>query len=55
VIARRWAQVVEAVTDLAAALDSRVDTGATRAVELNAAAVAAHLAGLGLTVPGSDL
>jgi len=55
VIARRWAQVVEAVTDLAAALDSRVDTGATRAVELNAAAVAAHLGGLGLTVPGSDL
>lgn len=52
VLARRWAQVVEAVSDLAAALDSRVDTGATRAVELSAAALAAHLGALGLTVPG---
>lgn len=52
VLDRRWAQVIEAVTDLAAALDSRVDTGATRAVELNATALAAHLGSLGLTIPG---
>mgnify|MGYP000904797409 CR=1 FL=1 len=54
VLARRWAQIVEAVTDLAAALDSRVDTGATRAVELNATELAGHLGTLGLSIPGSQ-
>jgi phenol hydroxylase P1 protein len=52
VLATKWAQVVEAVTDVAAALDARVATGAVANVELNAAAVAAELGALGLTVPG---
>lgn len=52
VLAGRWAQVVEAVTDLAAAVDARVGTGAVMNVELNAAALAAQLGALGLTVPG---
>jgi phenol hydroxylase P1 protein len=50
VLSRRWAQVVEAVTDLAAA----VGTGAVTSVELNAAALAAKLGALGLTVPGGN-
>jgi phenol hydroxylase P1 protein len=54
VLSRRWAQVVEAVTDLAAAVDSRVGTGAVTSVELNAAALAAQLGALGLTVPGGN-
>jgi phenol hydroxylase P1 protein len=54
VLSRRWAQVVEAVTDLAAAVDSRVGTGAATSVELNAAALAAQLGALGLTVPGGN-
>jgi phenol hydroxylase P1 protein len=54
VLSRRWAQVVEAVTDLAAAVDSRVGTGAVTSVELNAAALAAKLGALGLTVPGGN-
>jgi phenol hydroxylase P1 protein len=52
VLARRWTQIVEAVTDVAVALDARVATGAVANVELNAAAVAADLGALGLTVPG---
>lgn len=52
VLARRWAQILAAVTDVAGALDKRVDTGAVKSVELNAAALAAELGALGLTVPG---
>ena len=52
VLARRWNQIVDAVTDFSAALDSRVDTGAAAATQANAAAVAARLGELGLTVPG---
>ena len=52
VLAKRWAQIVEAVTDVAAAIDARVDVGAVKSVEANAAAVAADLAAAGLTVPG---
>jgi phenol/toluene 2-monooxygenase (NADH) P1/A1 len=52
VISRRWAQIVEAVTDVAAAMDARVPTGAVTSVELNAAALAAGLGAMGLTVPG---
>ncbi len=52
VLDRRWSQIVEAVTDYSAALDSRVDTGAVAATSANAAAVAARLGELGLTVPG---
>lgn len=54
VLARRWGQIVEAVTDLAAAIDSRVDTGAARAVEASAASLADHLSTIGLTVPGGE-
>ncbi len=43
---------VEAVTDLAAAVDARVDVGAVANVEANAAALAAEFGALGLTVPG---
>lgn len=52
VLADKWAQIVEAVTDVAGAIDARADIGAVKAVEANAAAVAADLAALGLTVPG---
>ena len=52
VLAARWAQIVEAVTDLAAAVDARIDAGAVASVEHNAAAIAADLGALGLTVPG---
>jgi phenol/toluene 2-monooxygenase (NADH) P1/A1 len=52
VLERRWSQIVEAVGDFAAALDSRVDTGAVAAAETAAAAVATQLGELGLTVPG---
>jgi phenol hydroxylase P1 protein len=54
VLARRWAQVVEAVTDLAGAVDSRIGAGAVTAVELNSAALAAQLGAMGLTVPGGN-
>lgn len=52
VLAARWAQIVEAVTDVAAAIDARIDAGAVKSVEENAAAIAASLGELGLTVPG---
>jgi phenol hydroxylase P1 protein len=52
VLAARWVQIVEAVTDLAVAVDARIDAGAVASVELNAAAIAAELSALGLTVPG---
>ena len=52
VLAARWTQIVEAVTDVAAAVDARVDAGAVASVELHAAALAAELGALGLTVPG---
>ena len=54
VLADRWAQIVEAVSDVAAAVDARVDVGAGAAVTAIAAAVAADLAALGLTVPGGN-
>jgi phenol hydroxylase P1 protein len=52
VLARRWSQIVEAVSDVAAALDARVDTGAAAAAQAATSAVAAQLSELGLTVPG---
>jgi phenol hydroxylase P1 protein len=52
VLAERWGQVVEAVSDLAAAVDARVDVGATANVQASAAAVASSLTELGLTIPG---
>jgi phenol hydroxylase P1 protein len=52
VLAERWSQVVEAVTDVAASVDARVAAGAVAHVETTTAAVAASLAALGLTVPG---
>jgi len=52
VLATRWVQVVEAVTDVAAAVDARVATGAVANVEATATALAADLGALGLTVPG---
>lgn len=52
VLARRWVQIVEAVTDVAAAVDARVNAGAVAALEAQASAVAAELTALGLTVPG---
>ncbi len=52
VLATRWVQVLEAVTDVAAAVDARVATGSVAKVEATAAAVAAELGALGLTVPG---
>lgn len=52
VLADRWAQIVEAVVDLAAAVDARVSAGAVEAVEATATGVAAELRELGLTVPG---
>ena len=51
-IGRRWNQLVEAVIDIAAAVDARIDAGAVASVEANASAVAAELAAAGLTVPG---
>jgi phenol hydroxylase P1 protein len=51
VLAARWGQVVEAVSDLAAAVDAHVGVGAVDAARSNAAAVAAGLTALGLTVP----
>ena len=54
VLATRWAQIVEAVSDLAAAVDARIDAGASASVAASAAAVAADLAALGLTVPGGN-
>lgn len=52
VLARRWVQIVDAVRLVAAAVDSRVQTGAVQYLEANAAALAAELGALGLTVPG---
>lgn len=52
IIGRRWVQIVQAVTDVAVAIDARINVGAVANVEANAAAVAADLASLGLTVPG---
>ena len=54
VLAGHWAQIVEAVSDVAAALDARADTGAVASVQSNAAVVAAELGALGLTVPGGN-
>ena len=54
VLSTRWAQIVEAVSDLAAAVDARIDAGASASVAASAAAVAADLAALGLTVPGGN-
>ena len=51
VLASRWAQVVEAVSDLAAAVDVRVDAGAVDWVQSAAARLADDLAAIGLTVP----
>jgi len=52
VLARRWGQIVEAVTDLAVAVDARIDAGAVKSTEAATAALAAQLGELGLTVPG---
>lgn len=52
VLARRWTQIVAAVTDVAQAVDARVNAGAVAYVEDRAAAVAAELTAAGLTVPG---
>lgn len=52
VLAARWQQIVEAVTDLATAVEARVGTGAVAATDAAAAALAADLEALGLTVPG---
>lgn len=50
-LAARWAQIVGAAKDLAAGVDARISAGAAGAVDAQAAAVAADLAALGLTVP----
>ncbi len=52
VLSTRWAQIVDAVCDVAGALDERVDTGSVGAVEAAATAVAGRLSSLGLMVPG---
>jgi phenol hydroxylase P1 protein len=52
VLATRWVQVVQAVTDVATAVDARIATGAVANVEATASALAAELGALGLTVPG---
>ncbi len=54
VLDERWTQIVEAVTDLAAAVDARVRCGAGEAVAASATALAADLAAAGLTVPGGN-
>jgi phenol hydroxylase P1 protein len=54
VLATRWTQIVEAVSDFAAAVDARVDAGASAQVAATTAAVAADLGALGLTVPGGN-
>ena len=53
-LAARWGQIVEAVSDLAAAVDARIDAGAAASVSTAAAAIAADLGALGLTVPGGN-
>ena len=53
-LAARWGQIVEAVSDLAAAVDARIDAGAAASVSAAAAAIAADLGALGLTVPGGN-
>ena len=52
VLARRWGQIVEAVSDLASAIDARINVGAAANVQSNAMALAAELTELGLSVPG---
>ncbi len=52
VLVARWSQIVEAVSDVAAAIDARIDSGAAAAVQETAARLADDLAALGLTVPG---
>ncbi|HET7902693.1 MAG TPA: hypothetical protein VFL59_16030 [Candidatus Nanopelagicales bacterium] len=53
VLTERWAQVVAAVTDVAAAIDNLVPgAGAVENVEAHAVALAAEFGALGLTVPG---
>lgn len=54
IIGRRWNQIVEAVTDVAAAIDARVDVGAVASVQAGAAALAAELTAQGLNVPGGN-
>jgi phenol/toluene 2-monooxygenase (NADH) P1/A1 len=54
VLAARWNQVVEAVTDVAAAVDARVSVGAVASVQATSATLAAELAAQGLTVPGGN-
>jgi phenol/toluene 2-monooxygenase (NADH) P1/A1 len=51
-LAARWSQVVEAVADVAAAIDARIGVDAVDHVTQNAATIAADLGALGLTVPG---
>lgn len=53
-LAERWGQIVAAVTDVAAAVDSRINAGAVDGVRANAAALAAELGAQGLTVPGGN-
>lgn len=52
IIGRRWNQIVEAVSDVAAAIDARVNVGASAFVAASAAELAAELSAAGLTVPG---
>lgn len=54
VLAERWGQIVAAVTDVAAAVDARINVGAVDGVRANAAALAAELGAQGLTVPGGN-
>lgn len=54
VIARRWPQIVEAATDVAAAIDSRVPVGAVEQVQARGSLIAADLVAMGLTVPGGN-
>jgi phenol/toluene 2-monooxygenase (NADH) P1/A1 len=50
IVAGRLGQAAEAVADLAAAIDARVDAGATKAAAVAHEQLRADLAGLGLTV-----
>ncbi len=52
--AKYTARIVEAVSDVAAAVDARIDVGASAAVAAVATAVAADLTAAGLTVPGGN-
>lgn len=53
-LGRRWGQIVGAVTDVAAAADARVPSGAVAFVEAAANALATQLRDAGLTVPGGN-